>query len=116
MLHLARKREGRAAYLEKCPSPFDPDDDMYAARPRRLWPANETNIVQRRTDDARNLLKLAPLDARHWIEIDPQFVGMVEIVGTDGMRMKFETCKIGHPRKRGGVAWHEFFRCPSRRE
>jgi hypothetical protein len=53
---------------------------------------------------------------RHGIEIDPQFVRVIEIVGTDGMGMKFETRQVGHPRKRGGIAWHEFFRGSSRWE
>ena len=69
-----------------------------------------------RLHDLRDLANLVPLDARHRIEIDAQFVGMIEIVGAHRMRVQLETGEIRHPRERGCVARHDFFRRSARRK
>ena len=50
---------------------------------------------------------LVPVDAGHRIEIDPQLVGMVEILGAHRMRVQLEAREIGEPGERGGVAGHD---------
>jgi hypothetical protein len=72
--------------------------------------------VQRRVHDARYVLKLGPQNAWDGIEVNAQFVGMIEIVGTNGMGMKFQTRKVCHPRQRGCVPRHDFFSRATRGE
>jgi hypothetical protein len=82
---------------------------MNAARARRLRPTNQTEILQCGFDDPGNLAHVRPGDAWYWIEIDPQLVGMIEIVGANGMRVKLEAREVRHPRKRRGVPGDDLF-------
>ena len=47
----------------------------------------------------RNVADLRPLDAGHRVEIDPQLIGMVEVVGADGMRVQIDTAEVHDPRQ-----------------
>ena len=67
-------------------------------------------------DDAGHLEDLAPGDAGDGIEIDAQFVGMVEVFGAHRMWVQLETGHVGHPRERGGVPRHEFVGAAARRK
>jgi hypothetical protein len=86
---------------------------MHPARARRLRPADEPQVVQRGAHDVRDLAQLRPRDSGHGIEIDPQLVGVIEIVGANRMRMQLETGEVGHPGQRRGVARHHFVRRPA---
>ena len=66
--------------------------------------------------DARHLAKLGPGDARHRVEVHAEFVGMVQIVGADRVRVQLEARKIGKPRERGRVAKNDLLRGSSRRK
>ena len=57
----------------------------------------------------RDVADLWPFDARHRIEIDAQFVRMIEVGCTDRVRVQFEAREVGHPRERGGLTWNDFF-------
>lgn len=57
---------------------------------------------------------LWPLNARHWIEVHPQLVRVIEVLGAYGVRMQLETGEVGEPREGRGVARHDFVRLPSR--
>ena len=115
-LDLARQRQRGTADLVERPAPLDAHVDVHAARPRRLRPADEAEVVQRRVDDAGDLADLRPLDAGHRIEIDAQLVGMIEIVGAHRMRVQLEAGEIGHPHERRGVARHDLLRAAARRK
>ena len=83
---------------------------MHAARSRRLRPADDAEVVERGAHHLSDSANLGPVDARHGIQIDAQFVGMIEIVGADGMGMQFQARQIRHPAERRGVARDDFFR------
>jgi hypothetical protein len=56
------------------------------------------------------------MDARAWIEIDPQLVRMVEIAGTYGMRVQLNAAQVDNPGQPGRIIDHDFFRSAPRRE
>ena len=64
----------------------------------------------------RDAPHLLPRDARHGIEVDAQFIGVVEIVGAHGMRVQFQAREVGHPDERRGIARDDFFGAAPRRE
>ena len=51
-LDLARERQRGAAHLVERPAPLDAHVDVHAARARRLRPADEAEVVERRAHDA----------------------------------------------------------------
>ena len=69
-----------------------------------------------RMDDLRHPAKLIPAHARHRIEIDPQLVRVIEIVGTDRMRVEFEAGEVRHPGQPCRITRHDFLRGATGRE
>ena len=59
-LDLARQRQRGAAHLVERPAPLDAHVDVHAARARRLRPADEPEVGERRVHDARDLADLRP--------------------------------------------------------
>ena len=55
-----------------------------------------------------------PTHARTRVEIDAQFVRMIEIAGADGMRVQFDAAQVDDPRKPGRIVDDHFFRGSSR--
>jgi hypothetical protein len=115
-LDLAREREGRASNLRKLPSPFDPHVHMDAARSRCLRPSDETEVREGLAHDARDRDDLRPLHAGNGVEVDPQFVGVLEVVGAHRMRVQFDATEVRHPHERGGIARDDFERGATRGE
>src|SRR6266536_740355 len=67
-------------------------------------------------NNARDGADLIPRHAWNRIEIDPEFVGMVEIIRSNRMRMKLEAGEIGHPDQRGRIPRNDFFGGSPRRK
>ena len=59
---------------------------------------------------------MVPTDAGHWIKIDSQFVRMIEIARSNGMRMQFDTAQIHDPGEPSGIVNNYLFRGASRRK
>ena len=85
------------------------------------WPVLHGNAIgaeKRRDASPRLGLALAPAHpgleeqaaARDWIEVDPQLVGMLQILGTYGVRMQLEAREVGEPGECRGIAWHDLLR------
>ena len=79
--------------------PREPDVLGHPVRPE---------VRQRRAHHHRDLPHLRPRHARHRIEIDAQFVRMIQVVGADGMRVQFQAPEVGHPCESGRLARHHF--------
>ena len=109
-LDLAGERQRGPAHLGEAPARLDAHVDVDAARPRCLGPADETEVGQRGPHHAGDLAHLCPVDARHRIEVDAQFVRVVQVLGADGVRVQLEAGQVGHPDQRGGVARHDLVR------
>ena len=81
---------------------------MHTARTGGLGPTDESKIGEDRARELRDLAHLRPFDAGHGIEIDPQLVGMIEVLGAHRMRMQLEAREVGQPGERCGRARHHF--------
>ena len=84
--------------------PREPEVFGHPTRPR---------VFKRRVDDARDFLDLRPLDAGNRIEVNAKFIGMVEIVGPNRVRVELEAGQVGHPCERRRVTRHDFLRRPA---
>ncbi len=115
-LDLSSEGQCRATYLIERPRAHDAYRNVHPTRARRLRPADQPEIVERRVDDLRDLAKLIPADARHRIEIDPQLVRVIEIVGTYRMRVQFEAGEVRHPGQTCRITRHDFLRVATGRK
>src|SRR5262245_60657467 len=86
-LNFTRERERGTPDLDKTRARFDRRVDMNAARAARFGPALKSCLLQKRLHFESNPPNIVPLDARTGIEIDAQFVRMVEIAGSNCVRM-----------------------------
>ena len=84
--------------------------------PGRLRPADEPDRLERLLRDERDLADLGPLDARHRVEVDPQLVGMVEVLGPDRVRVQVDAAEVGDPGEAGRVVDHDLVGGPAGRE
>ena len=64
----------------------------------------------------RNSAHIVPLDSRYRIQIDAQFIGMIEVRRANWMRMQLNAAEVDDPREPGGIIHHDFFGRPSRRK
>jgi hypothetical protein len=60
-------------------------------------------ILENLAGDERDVNDLSPVDARHRIEVDPQLVGVGEVVGPDRMRVEVDTTEVDRPHQARGV-------------
>ena len=115
-LHLSSQRERGTPDLAERPPAIDSHVDVHAPRSRCLRPADEREVVEGRAHHVGDVTDVRPLEARNRVEIDAQFVWVVEVVGTNGMRMQFEAGQVGHPGECRRIARHDLFGRPARRE
>ena len=115
-LDVAGDGQGGAAHLGVGPAPLDPDVDVDAARAGGLRPADEPDAGERLAGDERDLADLRPGDARHRIEVDPQLVGMVEVVGPDRVRIEVDAAEVGDPGQPGRLVEDDLVGGPAGRE
>ena len=61
-------------------------------------------VLQHLPGDQRDLDDLPPGDAGHRVEVDPQLVGVVEVLGAHRVRVEVDAAEVDHPGERRGVA------------
>ena len=72
---------------------------MWMREPEVLGqPTSPTSASESRRH--RHVADLRPLDARNRVEIDPQLVGMIEVVGAHGMRVEIDAAEVHDPDQR----------------
>ena len=84
--------------------------------PGRLRPAGQPHRLQRVARDERHLADLRPRDAGHRVEVDPQLVGVVEVLGADRVRVEVEAAEVRDPGEAGGLVEHDLVGGPAGRE
>ncbi len=109
-LHLARERQGRAPHLIEAPAALDPHVHVHAARARRLGPAAQAVLGEHVAHDQRHAPHVVPAHARAGIEVDPQLVGMVEVIGPHRVRVQIDAPEVDDPEELRGVAHHDLAR------
>ena len=64
-------------------------------------------------DHQRHLAHLWPLDAGHRVEVDPQLVGVLQVVGPYRVRVQVDAAEVDHPRERRAVPDDDLVRGPA---
>ena len=67
---------------------------MWKPRGRRLRPRRQAVVLEHLARDERDVNDLAPVDARHRVEVDPKFVGVGEIVGAHRVRIEVDAAEV----------------------
>ncbi len=101
--------EGGAADFGEAPARVNADVDMHAAGAAGLGPAAEPEFFEEGFYFEGNAPDVGPLDARSRVEVDAEFIGVVEIAGADRVRMQFHAAEIDDPGEAGGVIDDDFF-------
>ena len=112
-LDLARERYCRASHLGKRPAWLDPAIDVHASRPRRLGPADQPEILEHIARHHRDVTNLRPRHAGNRIQVDPQLVRVIQVLGTDGMGIEVDATQVDDPGQLRGIAHHDLFRGPA---
>ena len=77
---------------------------------------DQPDRLERLARDERHLADLRPLHARDRVEVDPQLVGMIEVLGADRVRVEVDAAEVVDPGKARCVVDDDLVRCPPRRE
>ena len=83
---------------------------MHAARTARLGPAAKAHLFEKRFHFESNATHVVPAHARTGIEIDAQFVRVLEIDGAHRVRMQFDAAQVHNPREPRCVIDDDFLR------
>jgi len=106
-LHLPREGDRGPAHLGVGPAPLDPAVDVEAPRAGGLRPAREAVVFQHLPCDQGNLADLGPGDGRHRVEVDPELVGVVEVVRPHRVRVEVDAAQIDDPEQLCRVPDHD---------
>ena len=115
---LDRSRQGhsRTANFGERPTRFDAHIHVHAARAAGFRPASKADLIEKALHFKGHAANIIPADAGNWIEIDAQFVGMIEICGAHRMRVQFDAAKVHNPGQPGWIIDHDFFGSAAGRE
>ena len=78
-------------------------------------PVSPTASSASRADEG-HLAHLRPRHAGHRVEVDPQLVGVVQVLGADRVRVEVEAAEVRDPREAGRLVEHDLVGGPARRE
>ncbi len=115
-LHVARQRQRGAAHLRVRPARLDPDVDVDPAGARGLRPAGQADGLERLARDERDVADLRPRHTRDRVQVHSQLVGVVEIAGSDGVRVEVDATEVGDPGETGRFVEDDLVGGPTRRE
>ncbi len=106
-LHVPGEGQGGSPDLGIGPARLDPDVDVDPARARRLRPADQPDGFERLPGREGDLANVGPRHAGHGVEIDPKLVGVIEILGTDRVRVEVDAAEVHDPGKARGIVDHD---------
>jgi len=72
---------------------------MDAAGPRRLRIAVVAKVIEHLADDHRHLPDIGEAGGRRRVEVDPELVRAVDILGADGPGIEIDAAQVHHPGK-----------------
>ncbi|MFZ0296739.1 MAG: hypothetical protein WAM13_00170 [Candidatus Sulfotelmatobacter sp.] len=82
---------------------------VHAARAAGFRPTTKANLIEKTLHFKRDAANIVPTDAGNRIQIDAQFIGMIEIAGAHRMRVQFDAAKVHNPGKSGCIIDPNFF-------
>src|SRR6266545_3170818 len=91
------------ADLPERPAPLDPAVDMEPARAGRLRPPHQAEVLEHLPGHQGHVEYLRPGHPGHRVEVDPELVGMVEVVGAHRVGVQVDATEVDHPGELGGV-------------
>ena len=91
------QRHGCAADLGERPAWLDPAVDVDAAGAGRLRPSGQAEIREHVPGHQGDCDDLWPTDAGNRIQIHPQLIGMIKVVGADRVRIEVDAAQVRHP-------------------
>ena len=86
------------------------------ARAGRLRPADQPDRLERLARGQRHQPDVRPGDARDRVEVHPQLVGMIEVLGPDRVRVEVDAAEVGDPGEPGRVVDDDLVGGPPGRE
>jgi hypothetical protein len=86
-LYRTRQCDGAVADLSKGPTRFDSHIHVHAARTAGLGPSPKADLIEKALNFESNPAYIGPTDAWNRVEIDAQFVRMIEIIRAHRMRV-----------------------------
>ncbi len=105
----AGEGERGLADLGEGPSGVDADVDVDAAGAGGFGPSLEADLGEKGLDFEGDAADVVPLDAGAGVEIDAEFVGVVEVGGADGVRVELDAAEVDDPSETGGVVEDDLF-------
>src|SRR4029450_5621162 len=101
---LAGQRDGGPADLPEGPASLDPAVDVEAAGAGRLRPRLQAEVGEHLPGDQGHVADLRPAHAGHRVEVDPQLVGVVDVVGAHRVGVQVDAAQVDDPGELRGVA------------
>ena len=99
VLDLASEGLGGEPHVAVRPLRRDAHKDVESPRPTRLRPPHQSHVVEHFPRDVGDGDDLRPVDSRHRIKVDPELVGVLEVIGPHGVRVEVQASKIHDPRQ-----------------
>src|SRR5215813_6349907 len=109
-LHCARKRDSCAAHFSERPARLKTHIYVHAAGAAGLGPAAKPYFFEESLDFQSHPANIGPAHTRHRIEIDAQFIGVIEIAGANRVWVQFDASEINNPSKPSHIIHDDFFR------
>ena len=81
--------------------------------PEVLGQPTRPDVGQRVAHDQGHPPDVVPGDAGDRVEVDPQLVGMVEVVGADRVRVEVDAAEVGDPGEAGRIVDHDLVGGPA---
>src|SRR4029077_6541227 len=102
--------------LDVVPARLDPDVDVDPTGSGGLRIADEAMLLQHLLRAHCHLAHRVPADARLWVEVDSQLVGVVEVAATNRVRVEVDDPQVDRPGEVGRVVRYELGGGPAARE
>ena len=81
-----------------------------------FWASPEDPLLKEGIDFERHGANVFPANAGPGIEVDAEFVGMIQIARPDRVGMQFEAAQVDDPGQAGSIIDHDLFRGTARGE
>jgi hypothetical protein len=88
----------------------DPYVHVHSARAASLRPSLQPDFLKKGLHLHCDTADIGPGNARRWVEVNPQLVRMIEIIGANRMRVELDAAEVHDPCEAGGIIDHQLFR------
>lgn len=104
----AGEGQGGAAHVGKGPARLDAHVNVHAARAAGFGPAAQSHFLEECVHFEGDSADVGPSDTGAGIQVNSQFIGVVEIGRAYRVRVEFQAAEINDPGKAGGIVDDDF--------